>query len=237
MLVGSGTSDRPNLKLDLSWAEPLAPVFASAAMQALRAFLKSEHSAGKRIYPPLSESLNALNATPLGAVKLVILGQDPYPGTGQAHGLSFSVKPGVAVPRSLVNIYQELTRDVAFVPVKHGNLQAWAERGVLLLNAVLSVEAGQPDSHKGRGWEVLTDAVVDLVNAQRSHVVFLLWGRNAKLKGARIDRTRHLVLEAAHPSPLSAHSGFFGCQHFSKANAYLLEHGIGAIDWQLPLQV
>jgi uracil-DNA glycosylase len=235
--VNSSASDKPNPKLDSSWAQPLAPVFASAAIQDLRAFLKSEVTAGKRIYPPLSESLNALNATPLSAVKLVILGQDPYPGAGQAHGLSFSVKPGFAVPRSLVNIYQELARDVAFVPVKHGYLQAWAARGVLLLNAVLSVEAGQPDSHKGRGWEVLTDAVVDLINTEREHVVFLLWGRNAKLKGARIDRSRHLVLEAAHPSPLSAHNGFFGCQHFSKANAYLQEHGIGAIDWQLPLQV
>ena len=203
-------------------------------MQSLREFLKDEHSAGKIIYPPLSDSLAALNATPLHSVKLVILGQDPYPGAGQAHGLSFSVKPGVAVPRSLANIYQELGRDVAFTTVKHGNLQSWASRGVLLLNAVLSVEAGKPDSHKGKGWETLTDAVVDLVNREREHVVFLLWGRNAKLKGARIDRDRHCVLEAAHPSPLSAHSGFFGCQHFSKANTYLQAHGIEAIDWQLP---
>lgn len=224
------------LKLEPSWAAPLSPVFDSGPMHTLRAFLKDEISAGKRIYPPLSESLAALNATPLDRVKLVILGQDPYPGIGQAHGLSFSVKPGIAVPRSLTNIYQELARDVAFTPVKHGNLQSWAARGVLLLNAVLSVEAGKPDSHKGKGWEVLTDAVIDLVNQQREHVVFLLWGRNAKLKGARIDRDRHCVLEAAHPSPLSAHSGFFGCQHFSKANIYLQAHGIEAIDWQLPSQ-
>jgi len=223
------------LKLEPSWAEPLGPVFQSAAVQSLRAFLKEQISAGKQIYPPLSESLNALNATPLGKVKLVILGQDPYPGLGQAHGLSFSVKPGVAVPRSLANIYRELARDVGFTPVNHGHLQSWAQQGVLLLNAVLSVEAGQPDSHKGRGWETVTDAVIDLVNRQRQHVVFLLWGRNAKLKGARIDRDRHCVLEAAHPSPLSAHSGFFGCQHFSKANVYLQANGIAPIDWQLPL--
>ena len=224
------------LKLEPSWAQPLAGVFESEAMQSLRAFLKAQRGAGKIIYPPLSESLNALNATPLERVKLVILGQDPYPAAGQAHGLSFSVKPGVTVPRSLANIYQELARDVGFVPVKHGHLQSWAARGVLLLNAVLSVEAGQSDSHKGRGWETLTDAVIDLVNKQRQHVVFLLWGRNAKIKGARIDRDRHCVLEAAHPSPLSAHNGFFGCQHFSKANAYLQAHGIEAIDWQLPLE-
>ena len=204
-------------------------------MATLRSFLQAQLDAGKTIYPPMRQIFAAFDATPLAQVKVVILGQDPYPGANQAHGLSFSVPPGIAVPRSLKNIYQELNLDLSITPSRHGNLMAWAQQGVLLLNAVLTVEANQINSHKGRGWEQFTDAVIDLVNETAPRAVFMLWGRQAQEKGARVDSSRHLVLKAPHPSPMSAHQGFFGCGHFRLANEYLTRHQLAAIDWQLPI--
>ena len=206
-------------------------------MAKLRDFLQAELAAGKIIYPLMGQVFAALDATALAQVKVVILGQDPYPGAGQAHGLSFSVPPGIAVPRSLKNIYQELKLELGIEPSKSGNLMAWAKQGVLLLNSVLTVEANQINSHKGRGWEQFTDAVIDLVNQTVPHAVFMLWGKQAQEKGARVDASRHLVLKAPHPSPMSAHQGFFGCGHFRFANEYLIEHQLSPIDWQLPKEV
>jgi uracil-DNA glycosylase len=225
------------LQLEASWKQRLASVFDLPELHALRAFLQSERSAGHKVYPPMHDVFNAFTATPFDKVKVVILGQDPYHGFGQAHGLSFSVRPGVAIPPSLHNIYKELQTDLGIAPVKHGYLQSWAERGVLLLNAVLTVRANTPDSHKERGWEWVTDTAVSALNAEREGLVFLLWGRNARVKAARLDRQKHLVLECAHPSPMSARNGFFGCKHFSKANDYLIQRGIEAVDWQLPVSV
>ena len=222
------------VKLGDDWRTPLLPILQSESMAALRSFLQAERAAGKIIYPPMAQIFAALDATALNQVKVVILGQDPYPGANQAHGLSFSVPPGVAVPRSLKNIYQELKLDLGIAPSRHGNLVAWAKQGVLLLNAVLTVEANQINSHKGRGWEQFTDAVIDLVNKTAPHAVFMLWGKQAQEKGARVDSNRHLVLKAPHPSPMSAHQGFFGCGHFRSANEYLAKHQLSPIDWQLP---
>jgi uracil-DNA glycosylase len=224
----------PAVRLHESWREPLAPVFASDSMQTLKAFLASERAAGKRIYPRPSEWFAALDLTPLDQVRVVILGQDPYHGPGQAHGLAFSVQPGVRVPPSLVNIYKELDSDLGIPPARHGHLLHWSEQGVLLLNTVLTVEDGQPASHKGCGWEILTDAVVALVNARAQPVVFMLWGSHAQKKAAGVDGTRHLLLKAPHPSPLSAHNGFFGCRHFSQANRFLEQNGLAPIDWAIP---
>lgn len=226
-----------SIKLRDDWKTPLLPVLQSQAMTKLRDFLQAERAAGKIIYPSMAQVFAALDATALAEVKIVILGQDPYPGAGQAHGLSFSVPPGIAVPRSLKNIYQELKLDLGIEPSKSGNLMAWAKQGVLLLNAVLTVEANQINSHKGRGWEQFTDAVIDLVNQTAPHAVFMLWGRQAQEKGARVDSRRHLVLKAPHPSPMSAHQGFFGCGHFRLANDYLMEHQLSPIDWQLPKEL
>jgi uracil-DNA glycosylase len=223
-----------SIKLHDDWKIPLLPTLQSATMTKLRSFLQAELAAGKIIYPPMRQVFSALDATPLAQVKVVILGQDPYPGANQAHGLSFSVPPGIAVPRSLKNIYQELKLDLGITPRPHGNLMAWAQQGVLLLNAVLTVEANQINSHKGRGWEQFTDAVIDVVNETVPHAVFMLWGKQAQEKGARVDSSRHLVLKAPHPSPMSAHQGFFGCGHFRAANDYLIKHELPAIDWQLP---
>lgn len=222
------------VRLHPSWRERLAPELASPGMAALRAFLVNEKAAGKVVYPPGSLMFNALDRTPFEAVRVVILGQDPYHGPGQAHGLSFSVPRGVAIPPSLVNIYAEIQRDLGIAAPRHGNLEAWAERGVLLLNAVLTVEAGQAASHQGRGWEAFTDRIVALLAAEREHLVFLLWGSHAQRKAAMVDPHRHLLLKAPHPSPLSAHRGFLGCGHFSACNRYLAEHGRGEIDWSLP---
>lgn len=222
------------VRLHPSWRERLAPELASPGMAALRAFLVNEKAAGKMIYPPGPLIFNALDRTPFESVKVVILGQDPYHGPGQAHGLSFSVPRGVAVPPSLVNIHAEIRRDLGIAPPRHGNLEAWAERGVLLLNAVLTVEAGRAASHQGRGWETFTDRIVALLAHEREHLVFLLWGSHAQRKAAMVDPRRHLLLKAPHPSPLSAHRGFIGCGHFSACNHYLAEHGLGAIDWSLP---
>lgn len=217
-----------------SWQPWLQPEFDQPYMQSLKAFLQAEKDAHKVIFPHSSNWFHALEATPLDQVKVVIIGQDPYHQPGQAHGLCFSVKPGVRVPPSLVNIYKELNTDLGITPASHGFLESWAQQGVLLLNAVLTVEQSNANAHQGKGWEQFTDRVIQLVNEQCEHVVFMLWGSYAQKKGARIDQSRHLVLKSPHPSPLSAHRGFFGCRHFSQANQWLQEQGREAINWQLP---
>jgi len=226
------------VKLHPSWLEPLRGEFDGASMAALRAFLVAEKAAGRQIFPKGSEWFRALDLTPLEDVRVVILGQDPYHGPGQAHGLCFSVRPGVPAPPSLVNIYKEMASDLGIPPARHGFLEHWAKQGVLLLNSVLTVQMGQAASHRDRGWERFTDAVIRLINERPEPVVFMLWGAYAQKKAAFVDSIdrggRHLVLKAAHPSPLSAHNGFFGCRHFSKANAFLKEHGQKPIDWRLP---
>ncbi len=222
------------VKLHPGWMDSLAGEFDSDYMQNLRNFLLEQKSRGKRVFPAGADIFNALNSTPLDNVKLVILGQDPYHGPGQAHGLCFSVQPGVDIPPSLVNIYKELKEDIGFEIPAHGYLQSWAAQGVLLLNSVLTVEAHKAASHQGKGWERFTDRIVHVLNEQKNNLVFVLWGAYAQKKGAFIDRTRHLVLQSPHPSPLSASRGFFGSKPFSKANAYLEQHGIEPIDWQLP---
>ena len=219
-----------------SWRGALEPVLSVPEARRLGGFLKSEEAAGKQIYPPRGDRLAALALTPLDAVKAVILGQDPYHGAGQAHGLCFSVAPGVKVPPSLVNIHKELASDLGLAPPGHGNLENWARRGVLLLNNALTVEAGKPGSHQNLGWEAITDAAVAAVAAKAEPCVFLLWGNHARTKASRVpglSQGPHLVLSAPHPSPFSAHTGFLGCRHFSQANAFLAANGRGAIDWQL----
>jgi uracil-DNA glycosylase len=202
-------------------------------MVALAKFLAQEIALGRDIYPSSLNVFEALNVTPVNKLKVVILGQDPYPGANQAHGLSFSVLPGIAIPRSLANIYKELTQDVEFAIPPHGCLNGWAEQGVLLLNSVLTVEAGRPGSHQGKGWETFTDKIITYLNQESSNLVFLLWGNYAQKKGRIIDRDKHLVLTSAHPSPLSASRGFFGNHHFSKTNAYLHSHHKDEVIWQL----
>lgn len=222
-----------DIDLEAGWKQQLATEFDSDYMQALREFLREEKRRGKEIYPPGPQMFNAFNSTPFDAVRVVILGQDPYHGPGQAHGLSFSVPPGIPPPPSLLNIFKEIHRDLGLPMPGHGCLQAWAEQGVLLLNAVLSVEQRQAASHQGRGWERFTDRAIERLNAGREGLVFLLWGSYAQKKGNLIDRQRHLVLTAPHPSPLSAHRGFIGCGHFSRVNEYLQDRGEAPIDWQL----
>lgn len=223
-----------NVKLDESWLAVIGDEFDKPYMKQLRAFLQAEKEQGKVIYPPGSLWFNALNTTPFDQVKVVILGQDPYHGPRQAHGLCFSVPPGVPPPPSLQNIFKEIQRDLGLTIPRHGCLQHWAEQGVLLLNAVLTVEEGKAGAHQGKGWETFTDAVVSALNQRRDGLVFLLWGSYAQKKGTLIDRKRHCVLESPHPSPLSAHRGFLGNGHFSQANRWLGEHGQGEIDWSLP---
>jgi uracil-DNA glycosylase len=223
-----------DVQLEASWLAQLAGEFEQPYMQDLRAFLREEKHAGKHIYPRGPEFFNAFTHTPLDKVKVVILGQDPYHGEGQAHGLCFSVKPGVAVPPSLKNIYKEIHAELALPIPQHGHLTTWADQGVLLLNSVLSVEASRAASHQGKGWETFTDKVIDVINREREGVVFMLWGNYAQRKGAIIDGERHCVLKAPHPSPLSAHRGFFGCGHFLMANEYLQGRGETPIDWSLP---
>ncbi|MBO9621881.1 MAG: uracil-DNA glycosylase [Sphingomonas sp.] len=229
-----------DVKLHPSWLEPLKGEFESPYMEALKRFLVAEKAAGKRIFPAGGEWFRALDLTPLEQVKVVILGQDPYHGERQAHGLCFSVRPGVRVPPSLVNIYKELESDLGIPRARHGFLEHWAGQGVLLLNAVLTVQMGMAASHQGRGWERFTDAVIRLVNARPEPAVFMLWGSHAQKKAAFVDSVdrggRHLVLKAPHPSPLSAHTGFFGCRHFSRANEFLKAHGQKPIDWALPAE-
>lgn len=222
------------VRLEDSWKAVLGDEFAQPYMRNLKDFLRAEKAAGKQIFPKGAEYFRALDLTPLDEVRVVILGQDPYHGAGQAHGLCFSVKPGVRIPPSLVNIYKELQSDLGIAPARHGFLEPWAQQGVLLLNSVLTVEEARAASHQGQGWERFTDAVIRAVNEDCEHVVFMLWGSYAQKKAAFVDGSRHLVLKAPHPSPLSAHNGFFGCRHFSQANDYLLSKGRNAIDWQLP---
>ena len=223
--------DKEHLPFDKSWAEVLLPEFDKDYMRSLKAFLRQEKDRGKVIFPHSSLWFNALNSTPLVKVKVVILGQDPYPTPGHAHGLCFSVMPDVRpLPKSLINIFQELKDDLGVVN-HHGNLQHWADQGVLLLNSVLTVERGLPNSHQGKGWEIFTDKVIAVVNALERPVVFVLWGAYAQKKGAMIDASHHLVIRAPHPSPLSAYRGFFGSRPFSKINSFLKQHGQAEIDW------
>jgi len=222
------------VKLAPSWKARIGDYLERPDMQALSAFLRAEKQAGKVIYPPGPDIFAAFEHTPFDQVRVVILGQDPYHGPNQAHGLCFSVRPGVQVPPSLQNIFKEIQRDLGIAPPDHGCLTPWADRGVLLLNAVLTVERGNANSHQGKGWEGFTDAAIDALNREREGIVFMLWGSYAQRKGQLIDARRHRVLKSVHPSPLSAHRGFLGCGHFSAANAYLEEQGQAPIDWSLP---
>ena len=226
-------TENSTVKLEPSWLAQLQGEFEQPYMLALRAFLREEKRLGKVIYPRGDEYFNALNSTPFDQVKVVVLGQDPYHGPGQAHGLCFSVLPGVKPPPSLANIFKELTADLALAPdhFKHGCLRSWASQGVLLLNAVLTVEQHKAAAHQGKGWETFTDHVIETLSREREQVVFMLWGSYAQKKGAVIEPGRHKVLKAPHPSPLSAHRGFIGCRHFSACNDYLLDHGQTPIDW------
>jgi uracil-DNA glycosylase len=220
-----------NIKIEDSWRQALQNEFSKDYMKELKGFLKNEKQNHKIIYPKGSEYFAAFNSTPLNNVKVVIFGQDPYHGPRQAHGLCFSVQKGIGVPPSLQNIYKEIYNDLGIKPPSHGNLQKWANQGVLLLNATLTVENGKAGSHQNKGWELFTDKVVQILNHNQNHIVFMLWGSYAQKKGAVIDENRHLVLKAPHPSPLSAYRGFLGCKHFSKANTYLISHGKEPIDW------
>jgi uracil-DNA glycosylase len=228
------TMTQADIRLDPSWLEPLRGEFEKPYMSELKRFLLSERERGKTIFPKPAEWFRALDLTPLNEVRVVILGQDPYHGPGQAHGLCFSVQQGVRTPPSLVNIYKELEADLGIKPRHHGCLEHWAKQGVLLLNSVLTVERGLAASHSKRGWERFTDRIIARVNDKAEPVVFLLWGSYAQKKAAFVDGSRHLVLKAAHPSPLSAHSGFLGCRHFSRSNAFLEERGLKPIEWALP---
>ncbi|WP_133478398.1 uracil-DNA glycosylase [Cognatilysobacter segetis] len=222
------------VKLEAGWKARVGEYLLRNDMQQLAALLRERKRAGAQVFPPGPEIFNAFDATPFDDTRVVILGQDPYHGPGQAHGLAFSVRPGVPIPPSLLNIFAELQRDLGIPKPDHGCLLPWAWQGVLLLNAVLTVEAGRAGAHQGKGWEGFTDHVVDVLNAEREGLVFLLWGSYAQAKGKRIDTARHRVLKAPHPSPLSAHRGFIGCGHFSAANQYLARRGGRPIDWSLP---
>lgn len=221
-----------SVQIEASWKAALREEFAKDYFSQLRAFLKSEKQAGQLIYPPGKLIFNAFSLTPFEQVKVVILGQDPYHGPGQAHGLSFSVPAGIAIPPSLRNIYKEMAEDVGTTIPTHGNLEKWAQQGVLLLNSMLTVRARQAGSHQRKGWESFTSAVIDVLNREKEGIVFLLWGRYAQDKGALVDTSKHLVLKAPHPSPL-ARGGFFGSKHFSQTNAYLESQGKAPIDWQV----
>ncbi len=228
----SAAQDR--IKLEPGWKAVLGEEFDKPYMQALGEFLRREKAAGKEIFPPGGLIFNALNSTPLERVKVVIIGQDPYHGPGQAHGLCFSVQPGVPVPPSLQNIFKELKRDLNIDPPNHGCLQHWAEQGVLLLNTSLTVEQGKAGSHASAGWQPFTDKVIEVVSQERPHLVFLLWGAHAQSKERLIDPTKHLILRSPHPSPLSAHRGFIGNGHFGRTNKFLEQHGLAPVAWALP---
>lgn len=215
------------------WAPALKPEYAKEYYKKLYREINREYASGRAIYPPADDIFNAFHLTPLGEVKCVIIGQDPYHGENQAHGLCFSVKPEVDIPPSLENIYKELQDDLGCSIPNNGYLVKWAKQGVLMLNSVLTVRAHQANSHQGLGWEQFTDAAMDILNQQDRPIVFLLWGRPAQNKAARLNNPSHLILKAPHPSPLSAYRGFFGCKHFSRANAFLEEHGVEPIDWQI----
>lgn len=214
-----------------TWSEALRNLKQSEAFRHATHFAQSERNSGKIIYPPTEQVFNAFKHTEFAAVKVVILGQDPYHGEGQANGLAFSVNKGVTIPPSLVNIYKEIATDIGAIPPKHGDLTHWADQGVLLLNTVLTVEANRANSHRAQGWETFTDGVITSLNQAEQHIVFLLWGRPAQQKAALIDNSHHTLLTAPHPSPLSAYRGFFGCQHFSRANEALVAHGQTPIIW------
>jgi uracil-DNA glycosylase len=222
-----------DVKIEPSWKKALKDEFGKDYFRQIASHIKTEKSQGKIIYPPGSYIFNAFNTTPIDKVKVVIIGQDPYHGPGQAHGLCFSVQKGIPPPPSLVNIFKELHDDTGTPVPDHGCLTHWAEQGVFLLNASLSVRAGEPMSHSKIGWALFTDHVIKRISDTRKHVVFLLWGKFAQEKRVLIDESRHLVLLAAHPSPLSANAGFFGCRHFSKTNEYLVKNGIDPIDWRI----
>lgn len=222
-----------DVKIEDSWKEALKNEFSKPYFEQIALHIKTEKSQGKTIYPPGRFIFNAFDTTPLDKIKVVILGQDPYHGSGQAHGLCFSVQNGVPPPPSLVNIFKELQNDIGIPIPNHGNLTHWAEQGVFLLNASLTVRAGEPMSHSKIGWANFTDTVIKTISDQKDHIVFMLWGKFAQEKRVLIDESKHLILKAAHPSPLSAGAGFFGCKHFSKANAYLVGKGIDPIDWSL----
>ncbi len=222
------------IQLEASWKEVLSEEFDKDYMKVLSGFLLKEKQQGKQIYPPGNDIFNAFLYTPLNQVEVVILGQDPYHGPGQAHGLCFSVKPGIALPPSLMNVFSEIKNDLGIEKPNHGCLTSWAKQGVLLLNSVLTVEHGRAGAHQGKGWEQFTDKVIDVLNEKCQQLVFLLWGSHAQKKGAHIDAAKHCVLTSPHPSPLSAHRGFIGNQHFSKANKYLESVGRNPINWQLP---
>ena len=226
--------DSTKIGLEPTWNNQLGDEFKKDYMLSLREFLANRKQQGAIIYPPGSQLFAALNTTPFDQVKVVILGQDPYHGPGQAHGLCFSVLPNIKVPPSLANIYKELKSDLGIEPPNHGCLTPWAEQGVLLLNTTLTVEQGQAGSHQGKGWETLTDSIINKINDHRQGVVFMLWGSHAQKKVSMIDTERHLVLKSVHPSPLSAYRVFFGCKHFSQANSFLEQQGLESIDWRLP---
>ncbi|WP_394127535.1 uracil-DNA glycosylase [Vibrio hepatarius] len=226
------------MNTSLTWHDVIGVEKQQEYFQQTLSFVEAERAAGKVVFPPASDVFNAFKATEFADVKVVIIGQDPYHGPNQAHGLCFSVLPGVKTPPSLVNMYKELAQDIeGFEIPPHGYLQSWAQQGVLLLNTVLTVEQGKAHSHAKSGWETFTDKVIEAINQHQSGVVFLLWGAHAQKKGRFIDRDKHHVLSGPHPSPLSAHRGFFGCGHFSQTNAILTSQGQSAIQWQLPMQV
>ncbi|MCH2093453.1 MAG: uracil-DNA glycosylase [Pseudoxanthomonas sp.] len=227
-------TEEDRIRLEPSWKARIGDWLQRPEMRELSAFLRQRKAAGARIYPPGPQIFAAFDATPFDAVKVVILGQDPYHGPGQAHGLCFSVLPGVPVPPSLANIFKELNADLGIAPPDHGCLLPWARQGVLLLNAVLTVEEGRAGAHQGKGWEGFTDHAIETLAREREGLVFLLWGSYAQAKGKVIDTRRHRVLRAPHPSPLSAHRGFLGCGHFSATNQYLAQRGLSPIDWRLP---
>ena len=222
-----------DVKIDASWKEVLKNEFSKSYFEQIPQHIKTEKSQGKTIYPPGSLIFNAFNTTPFNKIKVVILGQDPYHGAGQAHGLCFSVQNGVAPPPSLLNIFKELQDDIGITIPNHGNLTHWAQQGVFLLNASLTVRAGEPMSHSKIGWAEFTDTVIKKISELKKNVVFLLWGKFAQEKRVLIDETKHLILRSVHPSPLSAYAGFFGCKHFSKTNEYLVKQGIDPIDWKI----
>lgn len=236
-MMESATMTATSVQLEPGWNKALGAEFAQPYMRDLKAFLLAEKQANKTIYPPNKDIFNAFNYTPLNQVRVVIIGQDPYHRPNQAHGLCFSVRPGIGIPSSLQNIYKELNSDLGITPVKHGCLIPWAKQGVLLINTVLTVEQSNPGSHQGKGWERFTDAVINVLNQQKQPIIFVLWGNFALQKGQLIDRTKHTVLTAAHPSPFSAHRGFLGCKHFSQINQILKQRGQEPINWQLPAEI
>ena len=223
-----------HLLLDKTWKQLLAEEWSRPYMQELQSFLVREKASGKTIYPPEEHVFAALNLTPFEKVKVVIIGQDPYHGPDQAHGLSFSVQKGIKTPPSLNNIFKELQDDLNLSPPQHGNLQHWASQGVLLLNNVLTVESGHAASHSHQGWEEFTDQIIKLLNEKKRHLVFILWGSPAQKKAAQVDSQKHFILKSVHPSPLSSYRGFFGSKPFSKTNEYLISQGLAPISWNLP---